>query len=69
MKKTDILAYEVRASWWAGYLSANWMQKLAARYFVWKVERKYARYKKSMELFNKVTQSAINQTVEILSYD
>jgi hypothetical protein len=36
--------YEIAASVWAAKMSRGWMQRLAARYFVRKTRRKYARY-------------------------
>lgn len=39
------LDYEVRASWWAGWIGFEWGQTLASRYFAWKVNRKFRRYK------------------------
>ncbi len=44
---SEALAYEVRASWWADSVPWNWLQTLAARYFAWKVGRKYRRYMSS----------------------
>ena len=46
----DILDYEVRASWWASWVSADWMQNLAGTYYAWKVTRKYKRYKWSKDV-------------------
>ena len=53
MDKTDIpmsiiLDYEIRSSWWAGYIGWSWGQSLAAKYFVWKAKRKYTRWKNSL---------------------
>lgn len=42
------LDYEVRSSWFASYISFNWLQQLVGRYFAWKVRTKYRRYKKSL---------------------
>lgn len=42
--RAQALAYEVSSSWWAGMVSWKWAQDLAARYFAWKVKRKYNRY-------------------------
>lgn len=44
-----ILEYEVRASWWARDVSWPPLQRLASRYFAWKVNRKYGRYLASLE--------------------
>jgi len=43
--------YEVRASWWVQWVSWAWLQHLAARYFAWKVKRKYRRYLWAFEQF------------------
>lgn len=42
-----LIEYEVKSSWWTKYISFDWMQELAARYFAWKVERKIARLNKN----------------------
>ena len=42
-----ILDYEIRSSTWAPYISIKWMQKIAGKYFCWKVRRKFKMYKKS----------------------
>ena len=39
----EALDYEIRASWWAPWVSIGWMQDIAARYFAWKVKRKMRR--------------------------
>lgn len=41
------LDYEIRSSWWASWIGWDWGQKLAGKYFAWKTNRKYARYKRS----------------------
>jgi hypothetical protein len=43
--RTEILDYEVRASWWACW--CPW-HALAATYFAWKVRRKWRRYEGSL---------------------
>ena len=40
----NCLDYEVRSSWWAGWISLSWFQELAALYYAAKVNRKYARF-------------------------
>lgn len=50
----DILDYEIRSSWWAWCVPFAWMQNLAGMYFAWKVERKHARYVRSVETLNRV---------------
>lgn len=42
----EILDYEIRASWWAHLIGNDRIQDVAARYFAWKVRRKYARYER-----------------------
>lgn len=42
-----ILHYEVKSSWWAGKISNPILQQLSAKYFAWKVNRKYKRYSQS----------------------
>lgn len=46
----QLLDYEIRASWWASWISARWMQNLAGKYYGWKVCRKYRRYKWSKDV-------------------
>jgi hypothetical protein len=53
-KKKELLSdlhtfveYEVRASWWASWISWDWGQYLVAKYFAWKIKKKYERYKNS----------------------
>jgi len=41
---TDILKYELHASWWAPFIHWGWGRDLTARYFVWKTKRKLRRY-------------------------
>lgn len=45
----EILDYEVRASWWAGWLSWGPLVRLAAAWFSWKVRRKARRYRLSKD--------------------
>lgn len=40
-----LLDYEIASSWWASWISNPWLQELTARYFAWKVGRKYRRFK------------------------
>lgn len=42
-----LLEYEVKSSWWAGWLPSEAMQDAAATYYAWKVKRKYARFQAS----------------------
>ena len=47
--RDDILDYEIRASaWWVGKVGWAPLSKLVAKYFAWKVRRKYDRYMCSM---------------------
>lgn len=41
----DAIDYEIKASWWASWIGWEWGQTLAGKYFAWKVQCKYARYK------------------------
>ncbi len=50
MKPEDILLYETHASWWTGWCYGDFLQTLAAKYFAWKVRRKYRRYVRSMKI-------------------
>ena len=43
------LDYEIKSSWFASWVSCNYGKKLCAKYFVWKVKRKYSRYIKFKE--------------------
>ncbi len=45
----EILKYEVAASWWAWCITGHNLQRVVARYFAWKVKRKYIRYKRHVE--------------------
>lgn len=38
-----LIEYEVRASWWIVLCLNAWLQKQAAKYFIWKVSRKMKR--------------------------
>lgn len=50
LTKGEILYYEVSASWWSGWIGNDFLQGLVAKYFAWKVNRKYNRYLRSLEL-------------------
>lgn len=45
----DIVDYEVRASWWACYVSYPPLQTLAGKYFAWKAKRKFKRWQESLK--------------------
>jgi len=43
MDKTELLRYELAGSdWWVSLISWGWAQTLVARYFAWKINRKFA---------------------------
>jgi hypothetical protein len=47
--RTIILDYEVSSSWWAGWIGGELAQAVSAKYFAWKVKRKFASYMKSVD--------------------
>lgn len=44
ISRVQALEYEVRSSWWSGFVCIGFLQELAARYYTWKVSRKMRRY-------------------------
>lgn len=54
MDMREILDYEIRASWWAGWVGITPLQDLAGKYFAWKVRRKYARWVASRDMGRRV---------------
>lgn len=42
--------YEIRSSWWASYISNDYLQSLAGKYFAAKVNRKFKRLKQSRQM-------------------
>lgn len=40
------VGYEIKSSLWCKFISWEYAQKIAAKYFVWKTKRKYFRYLK-----------------------
>jgi hypothetical protein len=48
------LDYEIRSSWWAELIWFTWGQDLAAKYFAWKVQRKYNKYLHSRNMQHKI---------------
>jgi hypothetical protein len=44
-----LLVWEIHSSWWASWIWWEWGQRLAARYFAKKVNRKWKRFMRSME--------------------
>ena len=47
---SQALAYEIHSSRWAGFMVFEWGQLIAVKYYVWKTERKFARYQNSLLL-------------------
>ncbi len=45
-----VLEYEITSSPIASWIGWEWGQDLCARYFAWKVNRKYNRYLKSLRI-------------------
>ncbi len=56
ISRMEILDYEIRASWWASWISIGWMKNLASKYFAWKITRKYRRYKWSKDMQGIITE-------------
>lgn len=54
----QILYYEVMTSFWVEHLTWQPLQNLAARYYAWKVNRKYARYLRAVALTNRLALGA-----------
>lgn len=52
--RREILDYEIRASWWAGWVGIAWLQDLTGSYFARKVNRKYARWEASKAMSRRV---------------
>lgn len=50
LTRTDLLKYEIYSAWWTGFALPKVLQELAAKYFAWKVTRKYARYLRGLEI-------------------
>lgn len=49
LTRDEILDYEVCTSWWAEWIGNDFLQGLVAKYFAWKVNRKYNRYLHCLE--------------------
>ena len=65
--KTDIgiiIDYEVRSSGWAAYVSWGWLQTIVAKYFSWKVKRKYDRWQSC--LVRKYQLELVGQELDLL---
>lgn len=54
LSKSDIIHYEIARAWWPQYISAKWAQGLCSRYFAWKADRIFARFKAMREMFERV---------------
>lgn len=57
LEKKDIkyfLDYEIRSSWFASWISWDWMQEISAKYFAWKTLKKYKKYERSKMLEQKI---------------
>ena len=50
----DILLYEIHSHWFASKVSNPFLQNLLAKYFAWKVRRKYRKYQYSFLMKNVV---------------
>lgn len=48
------LRYEVESSWWASWIGSPQLQRLAACYFAWKVNRKHGRYTAGAERLRQI---------------
>lgn len=57
--KREILDYEVRSTTWAAYISWEWLQDIAAKYFAWKVNLKFDRYETSMKIRDKINRDRL----------
>jgi hypothetical protein len=53
-EKDFLLDYEIRGSWWPQYIVFRWMQVLAGKYFARKIDRKYNRMKRSLQMKEQV---------------
>ena len=49
MSPSELLDYEIRASWWAAWVSWPPLQEIVSQYFAWKTRRKYNRYVTSLK--------------------
>lgn len=49
-----ILDYEIRGTWWVGWLPFRWMTDLAAKHIARRVVRRHARYVASVEYHDKM---------------
>jgi len=60
VKLIDIIRYEVSSHWLASYVSNKYLQGLMANYIVWRVTRKYGKYKRHIQLKNNLEQKGRN---------
>lgn len=49
-KSQELLKYEIAAAIWPAYVGNKSAQRLVAKYFLWKLRRKYNRYASSVAL-------------------
>lgn len=54
-----MLDYEVFSSLWPAWIPWPWLQKLASRYFAWKVNRKLARFEFMMAVAERLKQERL----------
>lgn len=45
----DITAYEIAARWWPQFIFWKWGRDLCSIYLAWVVQRKWARYQRSLK--------------------
>lgn len=64
ISKEQALLYEIRASWWASWVSNPFLQDLASRYFAWKVRRKFGRYQQMIQAGNRLADLKKNGGIE-----
>ena len=53
---TQALMYEVHSSLWASWISWEWAQELAAKYYAWKVNRKMRKIKSRQENMRRIAE-------------
>ena len=53
-EKDFLLDYEIRGSWWPQYIVFRWMQVLAGKYFARKIDCKYSRMRRSLQMKEQV---------------
>lgn len=53
------LDYEIASSFWASLVWWSWGQDICARYFAWKVTKKYDRYLRSLRIRRELREKGI----------